>query len=325
MSRSVADRRRVEVLEGAGVGLDPGGVHPRLVGEGVAADVGLVGVRRHVAELVEVVGGLGQSRELLGGDHLEAHLQLQRGQDRGQVGVAAALAVAVDRALHEPGAGSRPRRASWRPRTRRRCGCGCRPRRRRRAPPTTAAVASATWSGRLRAVGVAEGDVLGARLGGGAHALERVAGVVAVAVEEVLGVEDRPACPARGRRRPSRRSSPGSPRGRPWSPSPGAAPRSCRPGRPPGRRSSTSIAQRRSSSAAATPRRRVMPKAQIVACSSSSSASSSNSSASFGLELGKPASMNWTPSASSACTTLSFSPRRERHALAPMPSRKVVS
>ena len=42
------------------------------------------------------------------------------------------------------------------------------------------------------AVGVAEGDVLGAGLGGGAHAFERVAGVVAVAVEEVLGVEDRP-------------------------------------------------------------------------------------------------------------------------------------
>ena len=42
------------------------------------------------------------------------------------------------------------------------------------------------------AVGVAESDVLGPSLGGGPHAFERVGGVVAVAVEEVLGVEDRP-------------------------------------------------------------------------------------------------------------------------------------
>ncbi len=101
----VADQCRVEVLEGAGVGGDAGGVHPRLVGEGVAADVGAVGVRRHVAELVEVVGGRGEALQLGGGDHVEAHLQLQRRQDRGEVGVAAALAVAVDAALHEAGAG----------------------------------------------------------------------------------------------------------------------------------------------------------------------------------------------------------------------------
>ena len=97
----VADRGRIEVLEGAGVGGDPGGVHAGLVGEGVAADVGAVGVRRHVAELVEVVRGRGEAGQLLLADDLEAHLQLQRGQDRGEVGVAAALAVAVDAALDE--------------------------------------------------------------------------------------------------------------------------------------------------------------------------------------------------------------------------------
>ena len=62
----VADRGRVEVLEGAGVGGDAGGVHARLVGEGVAADVGPVRVGGEVAELVEVVGGRGQARQLLG-------------------------------------------------------------------------------------------------------------------------------------------------------------------------------------------------------------------------------------------------------------------
>ena len=77
---------------------------PALVGEGVAADVGLVGVRSQVAELVDEVGGLGQARELRGRDHFEAHLQLQCRQDRDEVGVAAALAVAVDRALYKTGA-----------------------------------------------------------------------------------------------------------------------------------------------------------------------------------------------------------------------------
>ena len=41
-----------------------------------------------------------------------------------------------------------------------------------------------------RAVGVAQGDRLGARAGRRAQAVQRVAGVVAVAVEEVLGVVD---------------------------------------------------------------------------------------------------------------------------------------
>ena len=68
-----------------------------------------------------------------------------------------------------------------------------------------------------------------------------------------------------------------------------------------------------------------MPKAAIVEFSSSSSASRSKSSASFGLELGKPASMKWTPSASSARTTFSFSSTESDMPCPPMPSRKVVS
>ena len=47
-------------------------------------------------------------------------------------------------------------------------------------------------TGQAAAVGVAEGDVLGPGVGRRRHAFERVGGVFAVAVEEVLGVEERP-------------------------------------------------------------------------------------------------------------------------------------
>ena len=57
---------------------------------------------------------------------------------------------------------------------------------------TTAAVASAICAGQAGAVGVAERHVLGPGGDRGAQALERVAGVVAVGVEEVLGVVDHP-------------------------------------------------------------------------------------------------------------------------------------
>ena len=67
--------------------------------------------------------------------------------------------------------------------------------------------------GQAGAVGVAEGDVLGARLD------RRLAGSRARSRgrrgrrRRSARRRRRPACPARGRRRPSRRSSPGSPRG----------------------------------------------------------------------------------------------------------------
>ena len=99
---AVADQSRVEVLEGPRVGLYPCGVHAALVGEGVAPDVGLIGVGGGVGQLVDEVGGLGQQRQAVGGHALIPHRELQRRQDRDQVGVAASLAVAVDRPLHHP-------------------------------------------------------------------------------------------------------------------------------------------------------------------------------------------------------------------------------
>ena len=57
---------------------------------------------------------------------------------------------------------------------------------------TTSSTTSATWLGQHAAVGVAQGDDLGAGLGGDPHGLERVVAVGGVAVEEVLGVEEDP-------------------------------------------------------------------------------------------------------------------------------------
>ena len=97
---AVADERRVDVLERRRVGADAGGVQARLVGEGVLADVGLVGVGLAVEQLVGEVRDVGEPAQLLVGDDAVAHLQLQVGDDRDEVRVAGALADAVHRALH---------------------------------------------------------------------------------------------------------------------------------------------------------------------------------------------------------------------------------
>ena len=97
---AIADHVGIDVLERGGVGVDPGHVHPALVRERVTTDVRLVGVRGEVQQLVEEVGGRGQRRQLLVREALVAHLQLKVGDDRGEVGVAAPLAVPVHRPLN---------------------------------------------------------------------------------------------------------------------------------------------------------------------------------------------------------------------------------
>ncbi len=216
---------------------------------------------------------------------LVAELELERGQDRDQVGVAAALAVAVHRALHHARALlDRDQRVGH-------AAAGV-------VVGVDADLHAIAQLGdhargglgdlrrQRRAVGVAERDVLGARLGRGAQAAQRVVGVVAEGVEEVLGVVDHALALRDAGRRPSRRSCAGSPRGRPASPSPGAATRSCRPACRPARSSRPAGAGpgRRPRS---TSLRRVMPKAAISACSNRSRASRSNSSSSLGFERGK--------------------------------------
>ncbi len=101
----VADETWIQVLECSGVGLDARDMEAALVGEGVPADVGLVGIGRDVQELVDEVGRLGEEAHPLGPDDVVAELQLQGAEDRDEVRVAAALAVAVHRALDERRAG----------------------------------------------------------------------------------------------------------------------------------------------------------------------------------------------------------------------------
>ena len=188
---AVADELRVHVLEGARVGLDAGDVHAALVRERVAPDVGLIGVGGRVGQLVDEVRRLGQQSQPVGRDALVAELELKRGQDRHQVGVAAALAVAVDRSLHHPCAGiDRGQRVG--------------------DAALEVVVGVDADLGALaelgehrrrgdrdlrrqaRTVGVAERHALGSRRDGRAQALHRVARVVAPGVEEVLGVVDHP-------------------------------------------------------------------------------------------------------------------------------------
>ena len=88
------------------------------------------------------------------------------------------------------------------------------------------------------------------------------------------------------------------------------------------------IGQQRAAPGRLRPRRRAGASCRRRRSPPSRSAprsSSSKSSASFGFELGKPASMKWMPSRSSACATRSFS-SAERDIPSPcMPSRRVVS
>ena len=61
----------------SGSARNAGDVHPALVGERVAPDVGLVGIGAEVEQLVEEVGGRRQRRQLLGAEAVVAELQLQ--------------------------------------------------------------------------------------------------------------------------------------------------------------------------------------------------------------------------------------------------------
>ena len=124
----------------------------------------------------------------LAADRLEAQLELQRRQDRHEVGVPAALPVAVHRALDEARAASTATSELATPQ------------------PASSWVWMPTWTaaeldhhrggglGHLArqrgAVRVAERHVLGTGLRGGPEAAQRVGGVVAPGVEEVLRVVD---------------------------------------------------------------------------------------------------------------------------------------
>ena len=116
-----------------------------------------------------------------------AELELEAGHDAGQVGVAAALAVAVHRALDEHGAlGHRRERVGHAA-----LGVVVGVDADRRVDGGDDVAHRGGDVGRQRrAVGVAQRDVLGAGGGRRLQARDRVLAVVAPAVEEVLGVVD---------------------------------------------------------------------------------------------------------------------------------------
>ena len=95
----------LDVLVGGGVLQHGADVHAALVGEGALADEGLVVAQRKIGQFGDEAADAGEAGELLGADGGVAELEFEVGDDAGEVGVAAALAVAVHAALHVRGAG----------------------------------------------------------------------------------------------------------------------------------------------------------------------------------------------------------------------------
>ena len=107
----VADRLGRHMLVGARVLLHGRDMDAAFMREGRLADIRRMPVGRAVQHLVENARGMGQRPELLRRDAgLEAlgivRLQHQRRDDRGEIGIAAALAEPVQRALDLPRAGA---------------------------------------------------------------------------------------------------------------------------------------------------------------------------------------------------------------------------
>ena len=99
----VADAGGLDVLVAAASFCDGVDVHAALVGEGGAADERRAGEVRVVGNIVHEIGEIAQLFEMR--DHREAHLELEDGDDGGEVAVSGAFAVAVDGALDLGGAG----------------------------------------------------------------------------------------------------------------------------------------------------------------------------------------------------------------------------
>jgi hypothetical protein len=187
----VADPARVDVAVGVGPAGDGRGVQAGLGGEGGRADIGLAVVGGQVGQLGDGVGGGGEGGQPVAGQQLEALLELEAGDDGEQVGVAAALAVAVGRPLDVAGTGlDRDQRVGHRA-GRVVVEVDPDPDPGREGVPDLADD-PVHGRGQAAAVGVAEHHGVGA---GGGRRLDNGQGVGrvgGVAVEEVLGVEGGP-------------------------------------------------------------------------------------------------------------------------------------
>jgi len=80
-------------------------MYAALVGEGAAPHEGPGIERWDVGQFTDVIGEVGNVPKGLVGQAVPLHLQLQVGDDRDQIGVAATLAETVDRSLHHADAG----------------------------------------------------------------------------------------------------------------------------------------------------------------------------------------------------------------------------
>ena len=182
----VADSLRVDVLVRLRVLEDRGHVHAALVREGRVADVGLRRPRRAVGQLRDETGDVAQLAEVRLGDAVEPHLEDQARDDRHEVGVAAALAEAVERPLHLADAlGDRGQRVRHRA-----LGVVVHVDPERRPHVLLHGLQNRHQLGRqCAAVRVAQHEPLGARVLRGLQRGQRVLAVGAEAVEEVLGVE----------------------------------------------------------------------------------------------------------------------------------------
>ena len=189
---AVAHRHRVDVLVGVGPAGQGAGVQPGLVGERRGAHVRLLGVRNPVDHLRHPPGHRRQQLQPLRRQRRHAHLQAQVGNDRNQVAVAGALAVAVDGALHLGGPGPHAGQGVGHPAA----GVVVQVHPHRCAEGVHDLGHDGVHLVRQRApVGVAQHQPLRPGLGHRRQHRQRVVGVVLVAVEGVLGVEEHP--PAR--------------------------------------------------------------------------------------------------------------------------------
>ena len=184
----VADEGGVDVFVAGLEFADGVGVHAAFVGEGVASGEGGGVIGHDIGEFGDEIAEMGELAELLGADHVVAHLELDGGDDGAEVCIAGAFAVAVDGALDlccafEHGLN----------------GVG---------DAAAAVVVGVDAEGRVgealfdgghrlgdfpgeaAAVGVAEDDDFRACVAGGLHGGEGVFAVFEVAVEEVLAIEE---------------------------------------------------------------------------------------------------------------------------------------
>ena len=177
------------MLVGVGAPGQGAGVQPGLVGERRSAHVGLLRVGRPVDHLGDPAGDRRQQLQPLGRQRPHAHLGAEVGDDRHQVAVAGALAVAVDGALHVSGPGPHPGEGVGHTAA----GVVVQVHPHGGAQPVDDLGHDGVHLVRQRpAVGVAQHQPLGAGLGDRRQHGQRVVGVVLVAVEGVLGVEEHP-------------------------------------------------------------------------------------------------------------------------------------